>query len=553
MMMRRDLQRLIVVFFTFSIFFSQAFTQAPAGYYLPAEGKTGTELKATLHTIIKGHKTFPYSSGSTDVWDILKLSDRDPANPANVILFYTGWSVNAAQEYNNNTGWNREHVWAKSHGPFDENTPGPGTDCHHLRPADISVNAARGNMYFGTGDVEYIDPSGATGCKYSTSRNVWEPRDFEKGDVARMIFYMATRYEGDDAFPDLEVVDYVPTNDASPLFGVLSTLIQWNQLDPVDDFEMNRNNVVYSFQKNRNPFIDHPEYVNLIWGPPVVVNIAPQISNITSSPNPVYSSDLITITAGASDSDGSVDSVKLFWGYGATSLSDSSKMSFSNGVYTGGIVGQSAGTVVYYKISAWDNSKAKSISDLQTISVLAVNVPPQIDSIFYSPALPSKTDYLKITAKASDSDGTVQGAKLYWGLNAYNLSNFSKMTLTAEGYSASILPQASGTVVYYKVEVTDNSTAKITSDVRSITVSAINNVSKPQENSGFVYPNPAATTVFVEHSADEYVIIYSAVGNKIIQTQNHSIDVSQMNKGLYLVQILDENGKVRKLSKLIVE
>jgi len=219
-----------------------------------------------LHNIIKGHTTFPYTAGTTDVWDILKVSDRDPSNPANVILFYTGWSVNAAQEYADGAGWNREHVWAKSHGAFSEDTPGPGTDCHHLRPSDISVNAARGNLYFDYAETEYIDPSGPTGCKINISKYVWEPRNVEKGDAARMIFYMAVRYEGDDGFPNLEVVDYIPTNYASPLFGDLSTLMEWNLLDPVDAFEMNRNNVVYSYQNNRNPFIDHPEYAGKIWG-----------------------------------------------------------------------------------------------------------------------------------------------------------------------------------------------------------------------------------------------------------------------------------------------
>jgi len=264
--MKLGLQKFTFLACFFAMLCFSALSQAPAGYYTNADGKTGTELKTVLHNIIKGHTTFPYTAGTTDVWDILKETDRDPANPANVILFYTGWSVNAAQEFNNENGWNREHVRAKSHGPFDDGVRGPGTDCHHLRPTDISVNAARGNYYFDFADVIYIDPSGPTTCKYNASRYVWEPRDAVKGDAARMIFYMAVRYEGDDGFPNLEVVDYIPTNYASPLFGDLSTLLEWNTSDPVDAFEMNRNNVVYGYQKNRNPFIDHPEYANKIWG-----------------------------------------------------------------------------------------------------------------------------------------------------------------------------------------------------------------------------------------------------------------------------------------------
>jgi len=238
------------------------FAQVPDGYYDDAEGLSGDDLKASLHEIIDDHNEFPYSSGSTDVWDILKETDRDPDNSSNVILFYTGWSVNAAQEYNNGSGWNREHVWAKSHGDFGT-SPGPGTDVHHLRPTDISVNSARGNKDFDNGGTEYIDGDGATGC--NSDNNSWEPRDSEKGDVARMIFYMAVRYEGDSGELDLEMADYVNTAP-DPLHGKFSTLMQWNLFDPVDEFEQNRNDVIYDYQENRNPFIDHPEYALLIWG-----------------------------------------------------------------------------------------------------------------------------------------------------------------------------------------------------------------------------------------------------------------------------------------------
>ena len=82
-----------------------------------------------------------------------------------------------------------------------------------------------------------------------------------------MIFYMATRYEGENGEPDLEIVDYLPSsnNTTEPIFAKLSDLIAWHLADPVDEFEMNRNNVIYSYQGNRNPFIDHPEYVTMIW------------------------------------------------------------------------------------------------------------------------------------------------------------------------------------------------------------------------------------------------------------------------------------------------
>lgn len=242
--------------------------QIPPGYYDPAQGLTGTALKATLNDIIQDHVTFPYTSTNTDVWDILKETDRDTLNPNNVILLYSGWSVDAAQEYNSGNGWNREHVWPQSHGPFNTNM-GVGTDVHCIRPTDVSTNSARNNRWFAECNVEYIDADGPTGSYYSTTENLWKPRDAVKGDVARMIFYMAVRYEGENGELDMELMDTIPADDnlALPFMAKLSDLLLWHEQDPVSNWERNRNDIIYyDYQQNRNPFIDHPEWVAEIWG-----------------------------------------------------------------------------------------------------------------------------------------------------------------------------------------------------------------------------------------------------------------------------------------------
>lgn len=224
-------------------------------YYSNAKGKTGAALRTALHQIIDDHTEISYSA----VWEALKITDQDPKNSKNVILLYTGRSQSKSLNGSNVDDWNREHVWAKSHGDFGTSM-GPGTDLHHLRPTDVSVNSTRGNKDFdegGTADVEAIL------CK--TDGDSWEPRDAVKGDVARMLFYMAVRYEGDSDEPDLELNNNV-NNGSSPYMGKLSVLLKWNQQDPPDDFERNRNEVIYTkYQHNRNPFIDHPEWVNQIW------------------------------------------------------------------------------------------------------------------------------------------------------------------------------------------------------------------------------------------------------------------------------------------------
>ncbi|RYM32045.1 ribonuclease [Brumimicrobium glaciale] len=255
--------------------------QIPPGYYTPADGLSGTALKSALNNIIKGHVEFPYSSGGTDVWDILKDTDKDPANSNNVILLYTGWSVNGPQEYGGGSGWNREHVWAKSHGDFGTSI-GPGTDVHHLRPCNIQVNGARGNMWFGNASTPHYEGGTATGNFYDTGQHLWQPRAEVKGDVARMIFYMATRYEGQNGEPDLEVIDYLPANNSTndPVHALLSDLLAWHLEDPVDNWERNRNNIIYyDYQQNRNPFIDNPAYADLIWGEGTTSSIAYELNN----------------------------------------------------------------------------------------------------------------------------------------------------------------------------------------------------------------------------------------------------------------------------------
>ncbi|MGB7998528.1 MAG: endonuclease [Anaerobacillus sp.] len=224
-------------------------------YYSSAMGKTGSSLKTELHLIIDDHTELSYN----DVWDALRVTDEDPSNPNNVILLYSGRSQSKFENGGNVDDWNREHVWAKSHGDFGTSR-GPGTDIHHLRPTDVTVNSSRGNLDFDNGGSPQSE---APGNYYD--RDSWEPRDSVKGDVARMIFYMAVRYEGDSGEVDLEVNDLVD-NGSAPNIGKVSVLKSWNEMDPVDSFEEHRNNVIYDqYQHNRNPFIDHPEWVEAIW------------------------------------------------------------------------------------------------------------------------------------------------------------------------------------------------------------------------------------------------------------------------------------------------
>ena len=249
----------------------------PQDYYQEANGKSSEQLKEALHQIISNHTVFPYTSSSTDTWDILQLSDQDPENHDNMILVYTGRSQDKGyrdgsgnySQYENGNGtqnnsWNREHVWPKSHG-FPDEDDNAYTDVHNLKPSDRSVNSSRGTKDYDYGGSQHSE---ASDCL--TDSDSWEPSDFVKGDIARILFYMVVRYDpgydhNNNSF-DLELVDYTTPGNNDPILGKLSSLIQWHFDDPVDDFEINRNEVIFGFQQNRNPFIDHPNLVNFLWG-----------------------------------------------------------------------------------------------------------------------------------------------------------------------------------------------------------------------------------------------------------------------------------------------
>ena len=317
------------------------------GYYNGTSAKEGDELKTALHDIIKGHTPYSYYTSK----HIFKQSDADPENPDNVILVYTGRSHNNDDYGTGGNFINREHVWAKSHGDFNDWPPMYG-DVHNLKPADASVNMDKSNKDFDDGGTQHSE---ATGCYYTDS--TWEARDEVKGDIARIIFYMSTRYEGGDGEIDLEVVDWNNTYPNAQ-HGKLSTLLQWNLLDPPDEFERNRNNVIYSYQKNRNPFIDNPEFVQLIWGGEVASPIS--IDNLQISPEIVIAEEPVQIEATITSNVEGVSEALIDWGFSYESLSNELEMDNDGDVFTGTIPGQVGGSTIYYRINADDDVNQKS-------------------------------------------------------------------------------------------------------------------------------------------------------------------------------------------------
>jgi len=247
---------------------------APVGYYDSLDGLSGTTLKQAVQDIIAEYGVVRLHSYA-DIWEILNTSDQNPENNNQVWTLYREEPMAKLDQQVSSSivgKWNREHIFAQSRGGFetamDDTADGISvfnytsaattvdgvSDAHHIRVANGQENSSRNNKNYNdiASTTDYNGPSGTQGS--------W------KGDVARALFYMAVR------FNDLNVVNGSPSEYLSDGFtpsgniGDLATLLLWHQQDPPDDFEMNRNNYIYTWQNNRNPFIDNPCLVDIIFG-----------------------------------------------------------------------------------------------------------------------------------------------------------------------------------------------------------------------------------------------------------------------------------------------
>lgn len=252
----------------------------PTGYYDSVNTSSESAIRQSLCNIISANfveNTYDTAS------DIDNYADADPYNEGMVTCIYTGQSIK--NNLHGTQGWDKEHIWCKSHGFKAMKADGKTewtlagqhayNDCHHLRAAEHITNIYRSDKDFG--EVENPTGTNEYGCKWTDT--IFEPRDEVKGDVARMLFYMMVRYGefSTDTFKtvidgtetqvayNLQLVDddTTTTSTGNGRLGKLSTLLKWHYQDPVSNTEIYRNNVVYQFQSNRNPFIDHPEYVDI--------------------------------------------------------------------------------------------------------------------------------------------------------------------------------------------------------------------------------------------------------------------------------------------------
>lgn len=213
--------------------------------------QSASQILSSLRTLLTS--THTKNSSYDDCKNMAGKTDCEEENGKVLLLYTSVYSTVSAA----NSGWNREHVWPKSLGGYG--TSGPGADLHHIRPSDNRVNSCRGNLKYGnvTGGKDATGGNAASGISGGTYASYFEPLDNVKGDVARICLYMYVRYGGMSQYTCSSITN---------VFQSVDVLLEWCEMDPVDTWELGRNEVVEAYQGNRNVFIDYPEYAWLIFG-----------------------------------------------------------------------------------------------------------------------------------------------------------------------------------------------------------------------------------------------------------------------------------------------
>ncbi len=247
-------------------FFSAACAEAgiPENYYKDADGLTSLALKTALEDIISEHATISYSN----LWDYYPYTYYHTENEDQIYDMYS----DVVSYFSDYSGLNKEHVVPKSWWG-GSTASGPGCDLYNVIPGEAKANNAKGNYSLGvvatatyTNGVIKVGPADAS--LYSYSGTVFEPADADKGDFARIYLYVAACYPDMDWDANDKDGSQSMTNSSELTLKdwIIPMLLDWNEADPVDEAEIQRNEDVSKYQGNRNPFIDYPELADYIWG-----------------------------------------------------------------------------------------------------------------------------------------------------------------------------------------------------------------------------------------------------------------------------------------------
>ena len=578
------------------VLFSVSFAQAPTGYYSTATG-TGYTLKTQLYNIIKDHTVIDYAGlyVTYQTSDIDNFFEKDGSvldmyseNPAGTDPY--NYSIAATQRCGNYTNegdcYNREHIIPQS--VFNELSP-MVSDAHFITPTDGKVNGIRSNYPHSV----VVTPSQTTlnGSKLGTSTTagysglVFEPIDEFKGDIARMYFYFATRYENTVAGYNYAMFN----NTSNQVFttAFLNQLLAWHNQDPVSAREIARNNAIYARQNNRNPFIDNPNYVTEIWKAGTVDTEAPTApTNLVVTETTTNSA---TLTWTASTDNVGVTSYDVY-------VNGTLKTSVTGVTTT--ITGLAAETAYTFYIIARDadrNSSVASASVTGTTKAPAAGTTACASENFENiPA--NATSYATrtwtnggITWTATDArtdqplnnraiiirNGSLTSSSVANGIKDLTVTTKLIYTGTSGTFKLNVNGTEVGTIPYSAtsttttipninitgdviISITGNSTTsnRVLFDDLSWSCNTILAVDELEKESFAIYPNPSNGTVKInfENANDKHdVIIFSVSGQKVFEKEYNNTSnasVSNLQKGFYLVTVTKEGKSTTK--KLIV-
>lgn len=584
----------------FSLLFTQLVNaQAPSGYYSSANGLSGAALKSALSSIItNGHQ----DKGYNGLWTAYKTTDIDKnyENDGSILDIYSERST-SSDPYNfspvsdqcgtystEGNCYNREHIVPQS--LFNEASP-MRNDIHFIRATDGKVNGMRSNYPFGkVGNTTFTSQNGSKlGSSSSSgfSGTVFEPIDEFKGDVARMVFYFVTRYQsqlssfssgnmlGSSAFPGLQTWE-------------LNVLLAWHNQDPVSQAEITRNNASYTFQGNRNPFIDNPNYVNQIWGSQTPTQDTQAPTTVTNLAIPSKTANSISLTWNASTDNVAVTSYDVY-------MNGSLKSNVTSTSTT--VTGLNSSTTYSFYIKAKDAAgNASANSSTVSATTNAVTTPPTncVNETFETIPTSNASSYttktwtnggITWTATDSRSDQTISNKAItvrYGSLKSSSFSNgITSLTVTTQlkfsgtngtfnvlvnGVNVGTIPYSttattttinninvSGNVV---LTLVNNSTSnRVAIDNLIWTCSAgsarqsISSLENAEVKELQVYPNPILNNeIFVKGETKniQKAEIYNLQG-KVMQTitqpfkNGKSIKVNQLPQGIYILK-LDESS-----------
>ncbi len=391
---------------------------AAADYYAPITAAGGEELLGQVHDLITTTHT-KYTS-YTDCKNPAYYRRTDPGPNGELAEFYAQTELSSTWKSGANGTWNREHVWCQSHSNGLWGESGGGADLLHIRPTESRVNSARGNNKYAVisgskNTVIYRNAAGQDmGPAGYTGGGLFEPLDQVKGDVARIVLYMYTHYNTysnvhgstngngrSNYFGTLHFTDIVSASNEK---GATELLLDWNELDPPDSLELSRNEAAQEIQGNRNPFVDHPEYAEAIWGDgttevkPTALTLSPSSLELK-----VGQSQSLTVSAQPAGA-----SAAVTW-----SVSDSSVLSVSNGVVKA--LGEGRATVT-----------AMSVSDPSVKAVAEVTVERPVDQ--------AKLEAFHAAVEDIDGEGTLarRAASLRKALSAYSALTDKELPLAEE-------------------------------------------------------------------------------------------------------------------------